>query len=123
VVVLLSSMRSHLAAHLHLAESRVDSLWAAMNFVLVPLTLVAGVVIDLSDIRLVVAFGSVFLFFALLLLRSAGSFTRALLAYLLTAAGGASVSAAAIVLMPRAFFGAGEAAAALNMGHVFFALG
>lgn len=123
VVVLLSSMRSHLAKHLHVAERRVDSLWAAMNFVLVPLTFLAGVVIDLGDIRLVIISGSVFLAAALLLLRSDGGFKRALLAYLLTAAGGASVSAAAIVLMPQAFFGPGEASASLNMGNVFFALG
>ncbi len=123
VVVLLTSMRSHLAEHLHLAEKRVDSLWALMNFFLVPLTLLAGLIIDQGDVRAVVIAGSLFLTSALLLLRSNGGFARAVLAYLFTAAGGASVSAAAIVLMPQAFFGPGEAAASLNMGNVFFALG
>jgi fucose permease len=123
VVVLLSSMRSHLAKHLHVAENRVDSLWAAMNFVLVPLTLVSGMIIDLGDIRAIIIAGSVFLAISLLLLRTDGGFKRALLAYLFTAAGGACVSVAAIVLMPQAFFGPGEASASLNMGNVFFALG
>lgn len=123
VVVLLSSMRSHLAKHLHLAEKRVDSLWAAMNFVLVPMTLLAGLVIDMGDVRAVIIAGSLFLAFALLLLRANGGFALALLAYLFMASGGACVSASAIVLMPQAFFGAGEASASLNMGNVFFALG
>jgi hypothetical protein len=51
LIVLLSSMRSQMATHLKLSESRLDSLWAAMNFFLVPLTLLAGILSDLWDVR------------------------------------------------------------------------
>jgi fucose permease len=123
LIVLLSSMRSHLASHLNLRESRLDSIWAAMNFVLVPLTLVAGILIDVGDVRWVIVVGSFCVFLALLTLRSAATFRGALTAYLMMSLGGACISTASIVLMPRAFFGPGEASASLNMGNVFFALG
>jgi fucose permease len=60
---------------------------------------------------------------SLLLLRIAKGFKGAFFAFLLTAAGGACISSAAIVLMPVAFFGAKETTASLNLGNVFFALG
>src|SRR5262245_56418642 len=123
LVVLFTSMRWHLASHLGVSNKRIDSLWAAMNFALVPLTFLAGYTIDLGDVRWVVVAGSLLTFLALVILRSANNFRGAMTAYLLTAAGGGCVSAASIVLMPLAFFGPGEATASLNMGNVFFAVG
>jgi fucose permease len=123
LVVLFTSMRWHLASHLGVSHRRLDSLWAAMNFALVPLTFVAGYTIDQGDVRWVVVAGSVLVFLALLILRSVNTFRGAMTAYLLTAGGGGCISAASIVLMPLAFFGPGEATASLNMGNVFFAVG
>jgi fucose permease len=123
VMVLLSNMRPQLADHLRLSEGQVGNLWAALNFVLVPMTFFAGILIDVAGIRPVILVGSLLSGFAFLILRAGGGYRRAMIAYLLTAAGGAAVGCSAIVLMPRAFFGTGESSASLNMGNVFFALG
>lgn len=119
IVVLLVCMRVHLADHLQINRQRAGGLWAAMNFFLVPLSAVAGLWIDLGDVRWVIIVGSAATCLALLMLRS----RHGLFGFLLTSLGGACLSTSAIVLMPRAFFGENEAAASLNMGHVFFALG
>src|SRR5262245_3213979 len=89
-VVLISNMRSQLAAHLRLAERSIGSLWAAMNFVLVPLILVAGMAIDLGHVRWVIAGGGLFTAMALLLLQSGGGVGRGTLAAILASAGLAS---------------------------------
>ena len=123
VIVLLGCLRPQLAGRLGIDEERVGGLWAALNFFLVPLTLLGGILADTWDVRGVVLIGSLLTALALVSLLSATTFRGALLAFLLTAAGGGFLSAGALVLMPRAFFGPYEASASLNMGNVFFALG
>lgn len=121
-IVLLSSMRHQLAVHLGLGERAVANLWAGMNCVLVPFAFLAGLAIDLGDVRWVILASSASLCLALLFLQSGGR-QRARLAALLAAAGFAGIACAAMVLMPRAFFGSAEASASLNLGNVFFAFG
>jgi fucose permease len=123
VIVLLSCLKPQLAARLGVDEDRVAGLWAAMNLILVPMTLLGGILVDTWDVRGVILAGSMVTTLALCSLLSATSFRAALLAFLATGVGGGFLSAATLVLMPRAFFGTHEASASLNMGNVFFALG
>jgi fucose permease len=123
VIVLLSCLRPQLAARLGVAEERVAGLWATMNFFLVPMMLLGGLLADAWDVRGVVLAGSLLTALALVVLLSATTMRVALLAFLIMAVGGAFLSAGALVLMPRAFFGPYESSASLNMGSVFFALG
>src|SRR5581483_9585983 len=126
LVVLLSSMRGQLARHLKVGPERLDTLCAAVNFVLVPCTFLPGVLSDFTEIRWVVVGGSGLIVIGLLLLQATGGFRWAVFASLLASAGGAAIACSAIVLMPRAFFGSSpsrEVSASLNLGNVFFALG
>ena len=123
VIVLLNCLRPQLAGRLGVTEERVGGLWATMNLFLVPLMLLAGILADVWDVRGVVLAGSLLTSLALVVLLTATALGAARLAFLLMAAGGAFLSAGAIVLMPRAFFGPYEPGASLNMGNVFFALG
>jgi len=123
VIVLLSCLRPQLATRLGVEEERVGGLWAALNFFLVPLTLLGGILADAWDVRGVVLVGSLLTALALVGLLTATTARGGLLAFLIMAAGGGFLSAGAMVLMPRAFFGPYEASASLNMGNVFFALG
>ena len=123
IIVLLSCLRPQLAGRLGIAEEQVTGLWAMMNLILVPLMLLAGILADIWDVRGMVLVGSLLTSLALVVLLSATTVRAARMAFLVMAIGGAFLSAGAMVLMPRAFFGPYEPAASLNMGNVFFALG
>src|SRR5262249_16064324 len=92
-VVLLSNIRTRLASHNGFTERGGGTLWAAMNFFLVPFTFVAGVAIDVQDVRGVIVAGSLFMATALLLLQG-GAFKRAMFAMLLASAGFAAIACA-----------------------------
>jgi fucose permease len=123
VVVLLGCLKSQLAGRLGVPPGRVAGLWAAMNLVLVPTTFLGGVLADTWDVRWVFLIGTLLVCLALFALGSAGTMGGALAAFLLTGVGGGFLCSASLVLMPLGFFGPTEAAASLNFGNVFFALG
>jgi fucose permease len=121
-LALLGSLKLALARQGQVAEGRVRSLFAALNLALVPMMLLAGVVIDRWGPRGVILASSVLLALGLLALSVRPAPGRAFAALLVAGLGGAGLSIATTVLMPRAFFPA-EPAASVNLGMVFFALG
>lgn len=123
VIVLLSCLKPQLAGRLGLDEDRVGGLWAALNLVLVPMTLLGGILVDVWDVRGILMTGSLLTVLGLCSLVAATTYAGGLLSFLIAGVGGGFVAAATLVLMPFAFFGRHEASASLNMGNVFFALG
>jgi fucose permease len=123
VLALLGSLKLALSRRLDLGEGRVAVLLSALHLALIPLVLLSGFLIDDWGVRPVFILGSVLLALALLALSARLSYHRAVAAVLVAGAGGAALSSASIVLMPRAFFGVTETAASLNVGMVFVALG
>lgn len=122
VLALLGSIKLPLAKRLDLDEGRIGGLVATFNVALIPLILASGWLIDHVGILLVVGVGSLLTALALAALALARSYAGCRYALLLLGAGGACLSAAATVLMPRAFFD-GRPGAALNFGEVFLGLG
>lgn len=95
----------------------------ALHIALIPLVLLSGVLLDIFGARVILVTGSVLLSVALVGLSLRPNYPHALAAVLLAGFGASALGAASTVLMLRAFFIADEAAAALNLGYVFIALG
>jgi hypothetical protein len=117
----LALARRHLGA-LGPGAEPVPSL-RGLNLALPPVVLLAGLLVDLAGARLAVVVGSVALALALLGLGGTPTYRRAVVGVLTAAFAAAALGTASIVLMPRAFFGADQTAASLQVGTVFFALG
>ena len=124
VLALLGSLKLALAKRLNLGEERVGLLLSALNAAIIPLMLLAGCLIDLLGVKLVLILGSLITAVAVGGMGARPSYGRAFGSLLLAGLGSAGLSTAAVVLMPRAFFGADRmAGASLNLGCVFMALG
>src|SRR5262249_18009361 len=92
---------------------------------IIPMMLLSGLLIDRFDVRIVLVLGCLLTSAAFYMLTVRATYQAALAAMLLAGVGAACVSAACVVLMPRAFFAGAvrKTAAAVNRGMVFFALG
>ena len=124
ILALLGSLKLALAKKLNLGEGRVGFLLSAFNGAVIPLMLLAGILIDLLGVRVVLIFGSLMTAVAVGSLGLRATSERAFGSLLLAALGSAGLGAAAVVLMPRAFFGVDRlASASINLGCVFMALG
>jgi hypothetical protein len=93
-----------------------------LNTALIPLTLLCGVLCDRFGVRGVLITGLTALAVALLGLSLRPDWPRNLVMVLLAGFGGAAVSVASVVLMPRALF-PGETMPSVALGGVFVALG
>lgn len=122
ILALLGSIKLPLAERLGIDESRVGGLLGALNLSLIPMVLLSGVLIDAIGVRWVLLSGSLVAGLALFGLAGSRSYRGALTGLMLAGGGGACLSTGASVLMPEAF-GGPSAAAATNLGNVFFGLG
>ena len=127
VLALLGSIKLALARQLHVGEGRIGGLLSALNLALIPMMLFTGYLIGGLGVRPVLILGSVITSAALFTLGLSPAYKRAFVAVLFAGLGLAAVLTAVVVLMPVAFFPPTttyrESSAALNMGHVFIALG
>ncbi len=123
VLALFGALKLTLAEEGKTTGRRVGSLLAALNLCLIPMTLLAGVLVDRWGVRGVALGGSVALTAALLALSTRPAPPRDFVALLLAGLGASALWIASTVVMPQAFFGAGLATASVNLGYVFLALG
>jgi MFS family permease len=126
VLALLGSIKLALARQLQVGEGRIGGLLSALNLALIPMMLLTGYLIDIMGVRSVLLLGSLITSAAIFSMSMAPDYKRAFTSILLLGLGLAAVSTAVVVLMPVAFFpsrGRHEESPALNMGHVFIALG
>lgn len=122
LIALLGSIKRALAERLSLTEDRVGTLVTAVSAAMIPTMLLSGVIMDAIGLRLVLFFGSFVIAAALSLLAITRTFGAALGAMMLVGLGGACLSVAATLLMPRAFFPE-QMTASQNLGNVFFGVG
>jgi MFS family permease len=123
-LALLGSLKLALAKRLNLGEGRIGFLLSALNAAVIPLMLLAGLLIDALGAKTVLILGSLTTALAVASLGMRPAYGRAFGSLLLAGLGSAGLGVAAVVLMPRAFFGMDQmAAASLNLGCVFIALG
>jgi fucose permease len=122
VLALFGALKLSLAEEGKTTGRRVGSLLAALNLCLIPMTLLAGVLVDRWGVRGVALGGSVALAAALLALSTRPAPPRDFLALLLAALGASALWIASTVVMPQAF-DATLPTASVNMGYVFIALG
>lgn len=124
VLASLGSLKLALAKRLNLGEGRVGLLLSALNGAVIPLMLLAGFLLDLIGVKWVLILGSVVTAVAVGTMGVRPTYGRAFGSLLLAGLGSSALSVAAIVLMPRAFFGADRlASASIDLGCVFIALG
>ena len=123
-LALLGSLKLAFAKRVNLAEGRIGVLLSALNCAVIPLMLLAGLLIDALGAKAIVIMGSLTTSLAVASVGLRPSYGRAFGSLLLAGLGSAGLGAAALVLMPRAFFGMDQtASASLNLGCVFIALG
>ena len=123
-LALLGSLKLALAKRLNLGEGRIGVLLSALNSSIIPLMLLAGLLIDALGAKAIVILGSLTTALAVASVGLRPSYGRAFGSLLLAGLGSAGLGTAALVLMPRAFFGMDQmASASLNLGCVFIALG
>jgi fucose permease len=123
VLALVGSLKLALAKRLNIGETRVGGLLSALHLAFIPMMPLAGVLIDRIDVRIVLIAGCILTALGLYTLTVGATYRAAVASLLLVGIGAACVSAACVVLMPRAFFDGKMTAAAVNLGMVFFALG
>ncbi len=126
ILALLGCLKLALSRHLNIGEGRIGVLISVINLALIPMMLLWGVLVDLYGIRLVLIAGSFFTAVSLLGIGLAPTYRRALAAGVTAGLGAAALCTGALVLMPHAFFDREQTqnlAPALNLGHVFIALG
>ncbi len=118
---LIGSVKVALARRLEIDESRVGGLVATFGFVMIPVVLMMGVLIDLLGKRTVLVLGSLLIAAALAVLARSKTYWHALLSVVLLSAGWAGLINVLNVLMPSAF--PGSHVYATNLGNTFFGLG
>jgi fucose permease len=126
VLALLGSIKLALAKRLGIDEVRVGGLLSSLQLALIPMMLLTGLLIDKLGGQMVLAVGAVVAAVGLLTLTWGRGYRAALGSVLVIGLGGAAVSAASVVLMPKAFgplFKGSEVIGALNLGNVFIGLG
>ena len=102
-------------------ESRVGGLVSAFGFVMIPVVLLMGVLIDLLGKEAVLVSGSLLMACALAVLARSKAYWQALLGVLLLSAGWATSINVLNVLMPSTFHG--SHVYATNVGNSLFGLG
>ncbi len=123
-LAMLGGLKLALAKRLNLGEGRIGFLLSALNGALIPLMLLAGLLIDSLGAKAVVIVGSLITAFAVAGLGLRPSYGRAFGSLVLAGTGAAGLGTAALVLMPRAFFGTDQMpSASITLGCVFIALG
>lgn len=126
VLALLGSLKLALARRLQIGEGRVGGLISALNLALIPMMLFCGLLLDLLGIRFILLLGSFFTAIALFSIGLAPTYRRAMVSTFIVGLGASGLCSGAIVLMPHAFFDRGTTenlSPAINLGHVFIALG
>lgn len=123
VMALLGHLKLALARRPDQADSRVRNLLFLLNFLLIPLILLAGLLVDSWGVQAMLITGSVLLALAFLALSARLNYTRTLIAVAVAALGAAALHVAAVVQLPRGLFGMSEVAASLQLGMVFVGLG
>ena len=118
---LIGSVKVSLARRLKIDESRVGGLVATFGFVMIPVVLMMGVLIDLLGKRTVLALGALLIAAALVVLARSKTYWQALLSVVLLSAGWAGLINVLNVLMPSAF--PGSHVYATNLGNTFFGVG
>src|SRR5262245_10673869 len=103
VTTFLGSIKLALADRLQLKESRVAALLSVLNLALIPMTRRSGHLVGAWSVGGVLIVGAVLVAVGLGLLALKNGYEWALAAVLAIGAGGACVSAASMVLMPKAF--------------------
>lgn len=120
-VALVGSVKVALARRLNIDESRVGGLVSTFGFVMIPVVLLMGVLIDLLGKEIVLISGSVFMASALVVLARSKAYWQALLGVLLLSAGWATSINVLNVLMPSTFHGSNVYAT--NVGNSLFGIG
>jgi fucose permease len=120
-VALVGSVKVALARRLGIDESRVGGLVSAFGFVMIPVVLLMGVLIDLLGREVVLISGSVLMACAIGVLARSKAYWQALLGVLLLSAGWATSINVLNVLMPSTFHG--SHVYATNVGNSLFGLG
>jgi MFS family permease len=123
VLALLGSIKLALAKRLHIGEGRIGGLLVAFNLALIPMMLICGLVIDLVGVRVMLLVGSILTCLALFYVSLSPTYQSAFVAVFLAGLGGAAVCVATMVMMPNAFWYPSQPTRAVNLGHVFIALG
>jgi fucose permease len=124
VLALVGSLKLALAKRLNIGEGRVGGLLSALHLAFVPMMPLAGLLIDRTDLRIVLIAGCILTAIGLYTLTVRATYSAALTSLLLVGVGAACVSTACVVLMPAFFdWDSQRIAAAVNLGMVFFALG
>lgn len=118
---LIGSVKVALARRLNIDESRVGGLVATFGFVMIPVVLMMGVLIDLLGRGTVLVIGSLLIAAALAVLARCKAYWQALLSVVLLSAGWAALINVLNVLMPSAF--PGSHVYATNLGNTFFGVG
>lgn len=121
---LMAGSRRTLVEWLGLQPDQAGGLVSVLTLVLIPGSIAAGLLTDLTGGKWIIALGSVLAAVSLLLLLSCTSQTygRCLLAIVVAGMGAACLNVGTAVLMPRAFFD-DNPVAATNLGFVFVGLG
>lgn len=123
-LTILGSIKLALARRLGIGEGRVGLLLGALNLALIPMMLASGMLVDEIGVEWVLMSGALLAALAVACLAMSLTFRAALASTLFLGAGIAGVSTSCSVLMLHAFFPLNmPAAAALNLGNVFFGLG
>jgi MFS family permease len=121
VLAILNAVKTPLAQRIGDSEARVGSWLDALKIGLVPLTFLAGIGVDHLSARWIIIAGSLVLGLAFFGLALGRNFRAVAFTLLLIGVGVSCLGMAAIVLMPKAFFGTNAASA--NLGFLFFPLG
>ena len=120
-VALVGSVKVALARRLCIDESRVGGLVSAFGFVMIPVVLLMGVLIDLLGKEVVLLSGSVLMACAIVVWRGRRRIGRRCSGVLLLSAGWATSINVLNVLMPSTFHG--SHVYATNVGNSLFGLG
>ena len=120
---LLGSISVKLMPRLKIDQGRFGSIISAFMFTCLIASLIMGVVVDKIGYRPVAIFGFIATAACILILARGKTYGMALLPCLMLGFGAMALNTAGNTLIPVVLFGGKNAAAASNLGNVFFGLG
>jgi hypothetical protein len=123
VLALLGNLKLALARRPEQTHGSIRRYLTLLNFLLIPLLLMAGILVDLAGVRAMLVTGSVLLALAFVSLSAPTTFGRTVFATLVAALGASILWVATIVLLPSGLFGPRELTASCQVGFVLVALG
>ena len=123
VLALLGNLKLALARRPEQTHGSIRRYLTLLEFILVPLIVGAGVLVDLAGVRAMLVAGAVLLALAFLALSAPTTFGRTLLATFVAAVGASILWVATLVLLPSGLFGATESTASFQVGLVLMAMG